>query len=312
MSVNRDRIAELFSLPLGELISLAHQVHGEFHDAGQIQLSSLLSIKTGGCPENCSYCPQSAHYETNITKHGLLSVEEVVRTAQAAQASGATRFCMGAAWREVRSGPEFDRVLEMVRAVNALGMQTCCTLGMLTAEQAQALAKAGLYAYNHNIDTSREHYEKVISTRGFDDRLRTIENVRQAGITVCTGGILGMGESEQDRISFLHTLANLSPQPESVTINSLVRIAGTPLAEQAPLSIFELVRVIAVARIIMPHAMIRLSAGRMSLSDEGQFLCFYAGANSVFLGEKLLTSPNPKASVDFALFEQVQLRTAEL
>lgn len=307
---SREEVRNIYQRELFGLVADANRVHRENFDPGEIQLSSLLSVKTGGCPENCSYCPQSAHYETGVPRRKLLEVEEVRMAALRAKEVGATRFCMGAAWREVKEGPDFERVLEMVRAVKSLGLEVCCTLGMLNDSQAKRLKEAGLYAYNHNIDSSREFYDKVISTRTFDDRLRTIERVRNAGITVCTGGILGMGESEEDRVGFLFELQALSPHPESVTINSLVPMPGTPLAEQKAVSALELARVIAGARILLPRSMVRLSAGRTGMTPEGQFLCFLAGANSIFLGEKLLTSANPSVAEDYALLASTGHRPA--
>ena len=306
-----ESIHKTYKLPMMELVEKAHSIHGVHFDYGAVQTSRLLSIKTGGCPEDCSYCPQSAHYHTGISKEELMEVDRVVVEAKKAKREGATRFCMGAAWREVRDGADFDRVLEMVRCVSSLGMEVCCTLGMLKKHQAKQLKEAGLYAYNHNIDCSEDFYEKVISTRQFKDRLQTLANVREAGITVCTGGILGLGESDRDRIHFLHQLVNMDPQPESVTINTLVAIEGTPLEKQKPVEALEVVRVIATARIHIPQSMIRLSAGRVSMSSAEQFLCFYAGANSVFLGETLLTSPNPEVSRDQKLFDDLSLRPVE-
>lgn len=309
--MQRSHVEEIFKTPLIQLVSQAHSVHEKNFDPLQVQTSTLLSIKTGGCPEDCSYCPQSAHYKTGVKREALLALDETLEAAGRAKASGATRFCMGAAWREVKDGPEFDRVLEMVSEVRGLGLEVCCTLGMLNENQAQRLKDAGLYAYNHNIDSSKEFYEKIISTRKYQERLDTIQHVRNAGLTVCTGGILGMGESEEDRISFLHQLATFDPQPESVTINALVPIPGTPLGEAKPIEALDLARVIAAARILMPHSMIRLSAGRTNLSKEGQFLCFFAGANSVFLGEKLLTSPNPDTESDMTMFKELGLKPME-
>ena len=293
-----DRARTLYALPLLELLYEAHAVHRGHHDPADIQRCTLLSIKTGGCPEDCGYCPQSAHYQTGVLKEDLLSLQRVTEAARAARADGAQRFCMGAAWREVKDGPEFDEVLEMVRAVRAEGLEACVTLGMLTDGQAERLKEAGLTAYNHNLDTSREHYGAIITTRTYDDRLRTLRAVRRAGITVCSGGILGMGESAEDRCAMLTELAGLDPQPESVPINMLVAVPGTPLGEAPPLDPLELVRTIAVARILMPESRVRLSAGRLSLSSEAQVLAFYAGANSIFLGEKLLTTPNPAPDED--------------
>jgi biotin synthase len=288
----------------------AQLVHREHHPAGEVQLCSLLSVKTGGCPEDCAYCPQSSHYDTGLERERMMKTPEVLDAAARAKAAGATRFCMGAAWREVKDGPAFDEVVEMVRGVRALGMEACCTLGMLTEAQAQRLAEAGLSAYNHNLDTSRSYYKSIISTRTYDDRLRTLANVRKAGITVCSGGIIGMGESLDDRCGMLMTLANLDPQPESVPVNALVPVEGTPLADQKPVDGLELVRMIATARILMPASRVRLSAGRMALSREAQVLCFLAGANSIFYGEKLLTTGNPDVSADQSLLRDAGLHAA--
>ena len=307
MSITFHDVQKVYTRPLKDLIADATRVHAENFPANDVQLSTLLSIKTGGCPENCSYCPQSAHYDTGVGKQKLMSLNDVRTAATAARGSGATRFCMGAAWREVRDGAEFDSVLEMVRAVRLEGLEVCCTLGMLNESQAVRLKEAGLYAYNHNIDSSREFYSKIISTRGYDDRLRTIENVRKAGITVCTGGIIGMGETDDDRIAFLQQLASFEPHPESVTINALIPVEGTPLEKQKSASPLELARVIATARLLMPKSMIRLSAGRKDMSEEGQFLCLVAGANSIFLGETLLTSENPSVEADRALMRKTGL-----
>ena len=270
----------------------------------------LLSIKTGGCSENCSYCPQSAHYQTGVQKEKLMELDDVVSAAKTAKSKGATRFCMGAAWREVRDGPLFDRVLDMVKAVRKLDMEVCCTLGMLTKSQAQKLKEAGLYAYNHNIDCSENFYPNIITTRKYEDRIQTIHNVREAGITVCTGGILGMGETDQDRIEFLHQLAVFDPQPESVTINKLIPIPGTPLGKQKSVSTLEVIRVIATARLVIPKSMIRLSAGREGMTESDQFLCFFAGANSIFIGDKLLTSANPDLTEDRQMFERLNLSSS--
>ncbi len=304
-------IQKTYGLPMVELIEKAHRIHRSCFDPMTIQTSRLLSIKTGGCPEDCAYCPQSAHYKTGVQKEDLMEVNEVIFEAQRAKAEGATRFCMGAAWREVRDGPQFNRVLEMVRRISSMDMEVCCTLGMLKKHQAQQLKDAGLYAYNHNIDCSEDFYEKVISTRQFQDRLKTLSHVREAGITVCTGGILGLGEAHKDRIHFLHQLVKMNPQPESVTINTLVAIEGTPLAKQKPVETLDVVRVIATARVHMPNSMIRLSAGRINMTSAEQLLCFYAGANSIFLGERLLTSPNPEVSKDQKLFEDLSLKPME-
>ncbi len=298
---------DVYNMPIMELVHRAHHVHRKHFDPNKIQTSKLLSIKTGGCPENCSYCPQSAHYKTGVQKEKLMDTSEVVSAAKKAKQQGATRFCMGSAWREIPNGPLFDRVLEMVSAVRDIGMEVCCTLGMLSQNQAFRLKQAGLYAYNHNIDTSKNFYPNIITTRKYEDRIQTIHYVRKAGITVCTGGIIGMGETHQDRIEFLHQLADFQPQPESVTINKLIPIPGTPLARQKPLPPLEVVRVIASARVIMPQSMIRLSAGRTGMSDLDQFLCFFVGANSIFIGEKLLTSANPQLVNDQKMFQRLGL-----
>jgi biotin synthase len=303
-------VRAIHDLPLPTLIHRAQSVHREHHSAEEVQLCTLLSVKTGGCPEDCGYCPQSAHHQGGVDAEKSLDVGEVLSAAKAAQAAGATRFCMGAAWREVKDGPAFDHVVEMVRGVSQMGMEACCTLGMLTESQAARLKEAGLHAYNHNLDTSRRHYRSIISTRSYDDRLRTLDNVRKAGITVCSGGIIGMGETIDDRCDLLRTLASLDPQPESVPINTLVAVEGTPLADAAPVEPFELVRMIATARILMPRTRVRLSAGRLSLSDEAQLLCFMAGANSIFYGEKLLTTGNPDVADDQAMLRKAGLRAA--
>lgn len=305
--ITNKQVAEVYHLPLMDLVCKAHEVHKEHFDPMAIQASQLLSIKTGGCPENCSYCPQSAHYDTGVEKQSLMSIKEVTKLAEKAKKGGASRFCMGAAWREVKDGPEFEQVIETVKAVKNLDLEVCCTLGMLNSDQATKLKKAGLHAYNHNIDTSKSYYSDVISTRNFEDRMRTIQNVRDAGITVCTGGILGMGETEDDRISFLETLVNLSPQPESITINTLVRTKGTPLESLKEIDPTIVVRVVASARILAPKSMIRLSAGRMDRTELEQFLLFYVGANSIFLGDTLLTSPNPETDIDKKMFENLDL-----
>jgi len=304
----RDAIREIYHRPLLDLIFVAQQVHRQFHDPARIQLCRLLSIKTGGCPEDCGYCPQSAHYQTGVQNQPLMAVAEVYSAAKKARDEGATRFCMGAAWREVRDGRDFDTVLEMVRAVASLHMEVCCTLGMLTEPQARRLADAGLTAYNHNLDTSPEFYDRIIQTRRYEDRLRTLEAVRRAGITVCCGGIIGMGESDEDRVGLLHQLSTLEPHPESVPINMLVRVHGTPLAEAQPVDSLVLARTIATARVLMPASVLRLSAGRNSLSREAVTLCFLAGANSIFVGEKLLTTANPERDEDDRLLRDLGLR----
>ena len=304
----RPEVAEIFHQPLMDLLYRAHSVHRQFHRPGEVQRCQLLSIKTGACPEDCAYCPQSAHYKTGVQAEPLMDPDDVLRTARSARANGATRFCMGAAWRQAPQGRDFDRVLEMVRGVAELGMEVCCTLGMLTAAQAAALRQAGLTAYNHNLDTSPEFYGSIISTRVYQERLQTLEHVRAAGIQVCCGGILGMGETADDRIGLLHQLATLQPHPESVPINMLVRAPGTPLADQPPLDSLIMVRAIATARILMPHSRVRLAAGRLQLSREATALCFFAGANSIFVGEKLLTTPNPEPSEDELLLQDLGLQ----
>ncbi len=299
----RDSVREIYELPLPELIFQAMTVHRQHNDPLAVQHCTLSNIKSGGCPEDCKYCPQSARYNTGVPAERLIDLEEVTAEAEAARAAGSTRFCMGAAWRSPRDGEEFERVLEMVRRVNRLGMESCVTLGMLSAGQAERLKEAGLKAYNHNLDTSPEYYKEIITTRTYEDRLRTIQNVRDAGIEVCCGGILGMGETREDRIGLLCELANLNPHPESVPINALVPVEGTPLGDREPVDGIEMVRCIATARILMPLSRVRLSAGRMEMSDETQALCFLAGANSIFAGEKLLTTPNPGKDHDAGLMD---------
>jgi biotin synthase len=303
-------VRAIHDLPIPDLLLRAQLVHREHHPAGEVQLCSLLSVKTGGCPEDCAYCPQSSKHDTSVDPQRMMRPTEVLAAAERARAAGATRFCMGAAWREVKDGPAFDEVLEMVRGVRRLGMEACCTLGMLSESQAERLADAGLTAYNHNLDTSRSFYGAIITTRSYDDRLRTLANVRRAGITVCSGGIIGMGESIDDRCAMLATLASLDPHPESVPVNALVATAGTPLADRPPVDPLELVRMIATARILMPKSRVRLSAGRLALSREAQLLCFLAGANSIFYGEKLLTTGNPDVEADQALLRDAGLRPA--
>ena len=305
---NRAQVRALYDKPLLALLDEARAVHRANHVDDEVQLCTLLSVKTGGCPEDCSYCPQSSKYDTNVGAEKMLDVKHVIASAKRAKELGSTRFCMGAAWREVKDGPAFDRVVEMVRGVKGLGLEACVTLGMLNESQAKKLKDAGLDAYNHNLDTSRENYRSIIKTRTFDDRLRTLENVRKAGITVCSGGIIGMGESADDRCEMLRTLANLDPQPESVPINALVAVEGTPLENMPPVDPLDLVRMVAVARILMPKARVRLSAGRTSLSREAQMMCLYAGANSIFYGEKLLTTPNPDEEADLSLIRDAGLR----
>ncbi|MCF6286790.1 MAG: biotin synthase BioB, partial [Candidatus Hydrogenedentes bacterium] len=307
-----EELRAIYDLPLMELVFQAQTVHRQFHDPNKIQRCTLLSVKTGACPEDCSYCPQSAHHNTELEQEPLIDVEGALVAAKAAKESGSSRFCMGAAWREVRDGAQFDQVLEMVRGVKALGMEACCTLGMVTEDQAQRLAEAGLDAYNHNLDTGPDYYEKIISTRKYEDRLQTIQNVRKAGVTVCSGGIVGMGESVEDRIAMLAVLAGHDPHPESVPINALVAVEGTPLADQKSVDPLVMVRMIATARIAMPSSMVRLSAGRTAMSDETQALCFLAGANSIFAGDKLLTTENPGDDRDKALFDKLGLETLEV
>jgi biotin synthase len=297
----------VYELPLQELVLRAAEVHRAHHDWQDIQRCALLSIKTGGCPEDCGYCSQSARFQTGVQKEPLLSVEEVHERATQAKRLGATRFCMGAAWRGVKDGPQFDSVLEMVGIVRGLGMEACVTLGMLNEEQAGRLKEAGLTAYNHNLDTSRRHYARIVSTHTYEERLQTIRAVQQAGISVCCGGILGMGESEEDRLLLLAELAALEPPPESIPINCLVPIPGTPLADSSPVDSIHLVRLVATTRIAFPNARVRLSAGRTGMSRELQILCFLAGANSIFFGEKLLTTPNPDAHEDAELFRAMGL-----
>ena len=304
----KDEILSIYNTPLMDLLYKAASIHRENHDANVVQVSTLLSIKTGGCPEDCGYCPQAARYHTNVEGNDLMSVSQVKAQALRAKSSGSSRICMGAAWRNVKDGPEFDQVLEMVRTINKLDMEVCCTLGMITENQAKRLAEAGLYAYNHNLDTSEEYYKEVISTRGFEDRLETIENVRKTNVTVCSGGIIGMGESVEDRAGMLVALSSLNPQPESVPINALVAVDGTPMENEKPVEIWEMIRMVATTRIVMPNTQVRLSAGRTNMSREGQAMCFFAGANSIFAGDKLLTTPNPDVEDDMKMFELLGLK----
>jgi biotin synthase len=305
--LSRDEVAAIYRTPVLDLVFRAAEVHRRHHASGEVQVCVLLSVKTGGCPEDCGYCPQAARYQTHVTPEGLMDTGDVLAAARRARDDGATRFCMGAAWREVKDGPQFDRVLDMIRGVKDLGLEACCTLGMVTAEQACRMKEAGLDAYNHNLDSSEGFYDKIISTRTYADRLRTLGHVREAGISVCCGGIVGMGETEDDRIGLLHTLATLPEPPESVPVNALVAVAGTPLADRPRVAIWDMVRTIATARILMPRSMVRLSAGRVHMSESEQALCFLAGANSVFAGDKLLTTPNPEADRDRLLFEHLDL-----
>lgn len=300
-------VEALFALPFMDLVFRAQQVHREHFDPNEIQLSTLLSIKTGGCAEDCGYCSQSAHFDTEVKASKLMPLDEVLEAAQAAKAQGATRFCMGAAWRSPKDR-DMEKVSTMVREVKAMGLETCMTLGMLDAEQAQELKDAGLDYYNHNLDTAPEYYGKVISTRTYQDRLDTLDNVRSAGINVCSGGIVGMGESRTHRAALIAQLANLDPCPESVPINNLVPIEGTPLAGTDPIDPFEFVRTIAVARITMPSSMVRLSAGREEMDEALQALCFMAGANSMFYGDRLLTTPNPQTGRDRKLLDRLDMR----
>lgn len=303
----REAVRALFDRPLFLLLDEARAVHRAHHPDNEVQLCTLVSVKTGGCSEDCSYCPQSSKYDTHVEPERMLSVESVVEKARRAKELGATRFCMGYAWREIKDGPAFDRVLETVASVREVGLETCVTAGMLTDEQATRLRGAGLDTYNHNLDTSRENYRSIIRTRTFEDRLNTLDSVRKAGLSVCSGGIIGLGETVDDRAEMLRTLANLSPQPDSVPINALVPVEGTPLAGQTPVDPMDLVRMIAVARLLMPKARVRLSAGRTDLSREAQLMCMYAGANSIFYGEKLLTTPNPDGEDDTRLLADAGL-----
>lgn len=304
----KQEIAEIYNSPVLELMYRAATIHREFNETGEVQVCTLLSVKTGGCPEDCSYCPQAARYHTDVKTQKLMEVSEVIAAAQQAKDSGSTRFCMGAAWREVRDNRDFDKVLEMVKGVNKMDMEVCCTLGMLSPEQAEKLKDAGLYAYNHNLDTSEDHYDKIITTRNYSDRLDTIQHVRKSGIHVCSGGIIGLGETENDRIGMLYTLSTMPEHPESVPVNALVPVEGTPLENQEKVSVWEMVRMIATARILMPKAMVRLSAGRVRMTVEEQALCFLAGANSIFAGDKLLTTPNPGTIEDMEMFKMLGLK----
>lgn len=306
--ISLNDVQALYEKPLLDLVFEAAGVHRAHHNPEDVQLCTLLSIKTGGCVEDCKYCSQSIHNNTDLEKELLLDVDSVLEQARAAKEAGSTRFCMGAAWREVKDGRAFDRVIEMVKGVRELGLEACVTLGMLTFDQARKLKEAGLTAYNHNLDTSEEYYDKIITTRTYQDRLDTLENVAKAGISACCGGILGMGETREDRIKLLHTLAGLDPQPESVPINALVPVKGTPLEKVERLDIFEWIRAIAVARILIPKAKVRLSAGRLEISKEAQALAFMAGANAIFTGDKLLTTPNPESNEDLQLLQELGLK----
>ena len=303
-----EEVKEIYHSPVLELIVRAANVHKEYQATAEVQVCTLLSVKTGGCSEDCAYCPQASRYDTGVEAKKLMGYGEVIDKALVAKNAGSTRFCMGAAWRNVRDGRDFDNVIDMVKGVNALGLEVCCTLGMLTEDQAERLKEAGLYAYNHNLDTSDEHYGDIITTRTYRDRLETLDNVEKAGISVCCGGIIGMGETDDDRIKLLHTLATRPNHPESVPVNALVAVEGTPMAGKQKVQTWEMVRMIATARITMPGAMVRLSAGRHDMSVEQQSLCFLAGANSIFTGEKLLTTPNPDFSADKEMFEVLGLK----
>ncbi|WP_291911606.1 biotin synthase BioB [Chitinophaga sp. CB10] len=309
----KEEIQAIYDQPLMELVYQAATVHRRYHAADEVQVCTLLSIKTGGCPEDCSYCGQAARYHTNIKVQALLPVETVLAHAKKARETGSTRFCMAAAWREVRDNRDFDKVIEMVKGVNELGMEVCCTLGMLTEEQAVRLQEAGLHAYNHNLDTSEEYYKEIISTRNFDNRINTINNVRKAGITVCSGGIIGLGETHHDRMAMLLTLANMPKHPESVPVNALARVKGTPLENNPKVDIWDMVRMIATARIVMPASVVRLSAGRIEMSEAEQAWCFMAGANSIFTGERqtLLVTPNPGVDEDMQMLQTLGLKPME-
>lgn len=300
---SKEALLELYNKPLLELVFEAATIHREFHNPREVQMSSLLSIKTGGCPEDCGYCPQAARYHTGLKAHKLMEVDDVVNQAKNAKANGSSRLCMGAAWREVRDNRDFDKVVKMVQAVNNLEMEVCCTLGMLNEDQARRLKEAGLFAYNHNLDSSKEFYKDIISTREYEQRLETIDNARKAGITVCSGGIIGMGEAVEDRIGMLMSYMEMETPPESIPINALVAVEGTPLADQKPIEQWEMIRMVATTRIAFPQAVVRLSAGRTLMSMEGQALCFMAGAGSIFAGDKLLTTPNPEFNEDKAMFD---------
>jgi biotin synthase len=304
----KEEIIAIYNKPMMDLLFEAATIHREYHDPNVVQVSTLVSIKTGGCSEDCGYCPQAARYNTGVEGNNLMSVNQVKEQAIQAKSGGSSRVCMGAAWRNVKDGPEFDQVLEMVRTINKMDMEVCCTLGMITENQAQRLSEAGLYAYNHNLDTSEDYYKEVISTRGFEDRLQTIENVRKTSVTVCSGGIIGMGESIEDRAGMLVALSTLNPQPESVPINALVAVEGTPMENEKPVEIWEMIRMVATTRIVMPNTQVRLSAGRMNMSREGQAMCFFAGANSIFAGDKLLTTPNPDVNEDMKMFDLLGLK----
>jgi biotin synthase len=299
----KQELLDLYNKPLLELVFEAATIHRQFHNPREVQMSSLLSIKTGGCAEDCGYCPQAARYNTDVEAHKLMTVDSVIEQAKNAKANGSSRLCMGAAWREVRDNKDFDNVVEMVQEVNNLGMEVCCTLGMMNENQAKRLKNAGLFAYNHNLDSSPEFYSDIISTREYEDRLNTIENARKAGITVCSGGIIGMGEAVEDRVGLLMSYMKMENPPESIPINALVAVEGTPLEDQKPIEQWEMIRMVATTRIVFPEAIVRLSAGRTKMNMEGQALCFMAGAGSIFAGDKLLTTPNPEFNEDKAMFD---------
>ena len=307
----KQELLDLYNKPLLELVFEAATIHRQFHNPREVQMSSLLSIKTGGCSEDCGYCPQAARYNTDVEAHKLMTVESVIEQAKNAKANGSSRLCMGAAWREVRDNKDFDNVVEMVQEVNNLGMEVCCTLGMMNENQAMRLKNAGLFAYNHNLDSSPEFYGDVISTREYEDRLNTIENARKAGITVCSGGIIGMGEAVEDRIGLLMSYMKMETPPESIPINALVAVEGTPLEDQKPIEQWEMIRMVATTRILFPEAIVRLSAGRTKMNMEGQALCFMAGAGSIFAGDKLLTTPNPEFNEDKEMFDILGLLPKE-
>lgn len=302
-----EEIRDIYNTPFLDLVYQAATVHRTHHDPNEVQVCTLLSVKTGACPEDCAYCPQAARYNTDVNVHKLLPVDEVLNQAEMAKDDGSTRFCLGAAWREIRDNRDFENVLDMVKGINNIGLEVCCTMGMLTEDQAIRLKEAGLYAYNHNLDTSADHYGEIITTRTFDERLKTIANIQNANISVCSGGIIGLGESHDDRIGMLHTLATLKKHPESVPVNALVPVEGTPLEEQETVPIWEVIRMVATARIVMPNAKVRLSAGRINMSIAEQAMCFLAGANSIFAGDKLLTTPNNELNIDRQMFDVLNL-----
>tara|TARA_B100001029_G_C15046851_1_gene447783 strand:+ start:49 stop:1035 length:987 start_codon:yes stop_codon:yes gene_type:complete len=302
-----EEITKIYHTPLIELIQHANQIHQDNHSSGEVQICTLLSIKTGGCTEDCAYCSQAARYNTGLNTENLLTYERVIESAKIAKDLGSTRFCMGAAWKEVRNNRDFDKVIKMIEGVSEMGLEVCGTLGMATEEQILKMKNAGLHAYNHNIDTSEDYYSDIISTHTHKDRMQTLKNIRNAGVTICSGGIIGMGESDKDRIKMLFSLATLKKHPESVPINALVSIKGTPLQDRKEVNTWDMIRMISTTRIIMPKSMVRLSAGRLSMSKEAQALCFLAGANSIFSGEKLLTTPNPRVNEDQELFNLLGL-----